>query len=43
VGPQPYERSCQEAARIDMNGITDPAVEKYIYSLLPPRDRVLRE
>ena len=26
-----------------MNGITDRAVEKYIYSLLPPRDPVLRE
>ena len=26
-----------------MNGITDLAVEKYVYSLLPPRDRVLRE
>ena len=26
-----------------MSGITDPQVEKYIYSLLPARDAVLRE
>ncbi len=26
-----------------MNGITQKAVEKYLYSLLPPRDAVLRE
>jgi len=26
-----------------MGGITDPQVEKYIYSLLPPRDAVLRD
>ncbi|MFQ5724535.1 MAG: O-methyltransferase, partial [Terriglobia bacterium] len=26
-----------------MNGITDPAVEKYLYELLPARDPVLAE